>query len=1030
MRSKANVFSCPPGCNILSSFVQALHQGKILPNEQLSDLSKLEILVPTKRAARSLKSEFLRHANSAMLLPKISPLADIDSLSLFFMPGAGTGAGAGAEQFKRANQPGINQPVISHSARILLLAQLVRKWQISMGSPGSPGSPGNMGSTGELGEANSIWLAYELASLIDEAALHNLDWRKLEALGQEFSANLSEWWLLSYDFLKIATEQWPQILLARGELDIGQANWQRFYHKAQAVKQGQASIIALGSSGAVPCVAMLLEAIAFSENGAIVLPGLDRDLQDDVWQSLGNYSHDTTLYSQPQLHYYRLLNKLKISRKEVQHIGHIEPPLRAREFYMAKAMQPATAAQEWAELERADLTPAFAQLTLIEAMSEQEEAAAIAVALRLAVQTKGTTAALVTSDRKLARRVTNELARFGIVANDSGQQNLLQLAPMQLMQLILQSCASNDVHVLLSILKHSLTRLGYEKNILHNLVENYELYRLRGAVLRFSILDLKPIEEQMQIQWLNQDHNHNQHNIDYNEDIHQSLTSLIERIVTAVAPLKAVFSAQLIGLAEACEALVACLENFCRAADGSIDQLYEGAAGRAIIHFFQEIADSGVEYAFAGKDFTQVFTALAANVNVEPDPSQSNIYIWGMLESRLQYVDMMVIGGLNEGSLPKLPKTSPFISRMMKIKLGLEPPEVAIGASGLDLQMLLGMPKLVLSRSLSCEGEAQVASRWLQRLQTLAGPELSAEFVQRGQEYMQLAKALNEAPAVAATPRPAPTPPIALRPTSFTISEVAMLQSDPYSIYARKILRLRPLDPLVHEADAREKGTLYHEILANYVAGAQEDGQLRIVADQSFASLALPPDIELAWRCLFDKAAISYLEFESKRKALKSYIEQDSQPVAIGCLGARLRGRADRIDIFQHEDGSVVADIIDYKTGNPPSLNSIVDLKDMQLILEAGLLMRGGFALDYKCELRDLIYIKIHPIEFKLTSVMSTKNVQLLPLVAAGWVHCGKLIDAYQQLNQAYISYTSMPQFYDDKAPDFHHLSRYEEWAR
>ena len=338
MRSKANVFSCPPGCNILSSFVQALHQGKILPNEQLSDLSKLEILVPTKRAARSLKSEFLRHANSAMLLPKISPLADIDSLSLFFMPGNVPGAGAGAEQFKRSNQPGINQPVISHSARILLLAQLVRKWQISMGS------------TGELGEANSIWLAYELASLIDEAALHNLDWRKLEALGQEFSANLSEWWLLSYDFLKIATEQLPQILLARGELDIGQANWQRFYHKAQAVKQGQASIIALGSSGAVPCVAMLLEAIAFSENGAIVLPGLDRDLQDDVWQSLGNYSHDTTLYSQPQLHYYRLLNKLKISRKEVQHIGHIEPALRAREFYMAKAMQPATAAQEWAEL--------------------------------------------------------------------------------------------------------------------------------------------------------------------------------------------------------------------------------------------------------------------------------------------------------------------------------------------------------------------------------------------------------------------------------------------------------------------------------------------------------------------------------------------------------------------------------------------------------------------------------------------------------------------------------------------------------
>ncbi|MDN5248991.1 MAG: double-strand break repair protein AddB [Alphaproteobacteria bacterium] len=1005
MRVKANIFSCASGVNFLENFVSSLYQGEILPQLNLQDLSRLEILVPTKRAARSLKQCFLQYAQRAVILPQINSFSEIDNLASYGI-------------LDDAARQQANQPIINATARILLLAQLVQQWQQASLYPG-------------LNAANPIWLAHELAQLIDEAALYAIDWQELEKLGQDLAANLSEWWLLSHDFLKIVTQYWPEILRSKQNLDIGAARWLQFYNKAQLVRQQQTPIIALGSSGAVPSVALLLEAIAESKNGAIILPGLDRDLSPQIWESFADYKNNPTLYSQAQFHYYHLLKRLKIQRSEVKYIGQAASQLRHREFYIAKAFMPASASMEWADLPREHMAQAFADVALVEAHSAQEEATAIAIGLRIAAQQPEKTAAFVTGDRNLARRVSSELARFGIKANDSGQQPLLSLPQMQLMQLILQSCASNDINILLSVLKHVLARLGYTAAQLRELVELYEVYRLRGAVLRFSLLELARLEQQMHSQWLDQESGEN---LDYNEEIAQKLQQLVSRIDNAIAPLRNILAAESISLSQACAALLSCFENFGRQNDGSIAHLYEGTAGRGIINFFQEIADSGVDYYFAGKDFAQILTALAANVNIEPNPAQSNIYIWGMLEARLQYADLLIIGGLNEGSLPKIPATSPFMSRLMSVRLGLAPPEAAIGATALDLQMLFGAPKLILTRSMNVDGEAQVASRWLQRLQIIIGPDLSGQLLQRGAEYLQLASRLDEAPPSQPIQRPAPKPPLDLRPQRFSISDIARLQSDPYSIYAKKILRLRALQPLVREAQYREKGSLYHEILAKFIGG-QEDRlnieELEQIANQEFAALALPSDTELMWRCDFEKTTMHYMEFEKKRKILHSYVEHASHPVAIGQTGATLHGRADRIDIRRESDGRLVADIIDYKTGELPTSKSIENLENLQLLLEAGLLLRGGFGLEHKCELGQLIYVRLHREDIKDSVIVQTsKPGEAEPLVEKAWNDAGNLIDSYQNIEQSYIAYKTILSNREKDWSEFYHLSRYEEWAR
>lgn len=1006
MKVKANIFSCAPGVNFLENFVASLYRGEILPQLNRQDLSSLEILVPTKRAARSLKQCFLQYSQRAMILPRISSFAEIDNLALYGI--------LDAEARQKANQP-----IINATARVLLLAQLVQKWQQASRYPG-------------LNAANPIWLAHELAQMIDEAALYEIDWQELEKLGQDLAANLSEWWLLSYDFLKIVTKYWPQILHSRQSLDIGAARWLQFYNKAQLVRQQQGPIIALGSSGAVPCVALLLEAIAQSENGAVILPGLDRDLSPEIWESFADYKNNPALYAQAQFHYYHLLKRLKTPRAEVKFIGQSAPPLRKREFYVAQAMMPASASVQWADLPRQDLRAAFADVALVQAHSAQEEATAIAIALRLAASAPQKTAAFVTGDRNLARRVSSELARFGIKANDSGQQPLLSLPQMQLMQLILQGCMSNDINILLSLLKHGLARLGLGAVELRQLVELYEIHRLRGAVLRFSLLELARQSQQMHSQWLDQE---SSKAADYSEEIEQKLQQLVSRIDNAIAPLREILAAESISLGQACAALLSCFENFGRAEDGSIAHLYEGTAGRGIINFFQEIADSDVDYCFPGQDFAQILTALAANVNIEPNPAQSNIYIWGMLEARLQHADLLIIGGLNEGSLPKIPTTSPFMSRLMSVRLGLPPPEIAIGAAALDLQMLFGAPKLILTRSMNVDGEAQVASRWLQRMQIIIGGELSAQLVQRGAEYLQLAAKLDESPPSPPIKRPAPKPAVALRPQRFSISDFGLLQSDPYSIYAKKILRLRALQPLVREAESREKGKLYHEIMTQFV-GRQSDrldsAVLEQIANQEFAAMALPSDIELMWRCSFEKTTVHYMDFEKNRKILHSYVEHASHPIAIGSKGATLHGRADRIDIRREADGRLVADIIDYKTGKLPTGKSVTEtMENLQLPLEAGLLLRGGFGLEHKCELGNLIYVRLHPEEFKDTVVVgSSKPGQAELLVEKAWAYAGELIDSYQNIEKGYIAYKTILKEREKDWAEFYHLSRYEEWAR
>ena len=188
----------------------------------------------------------------------------------------------------------------------------------------------------------------------------------------------------------------------------------------------------------------------------------------EEWDALGPHEPDEetglrrrSIETHPQFHLKLLLDRMGVGRGEVERWrwggGRDAPAVRSRAI--AHAMKPAAFTDLWQ-----GLRPAERRLTgvrAIELADPAEEAQAIAIALREALETPGRTAALVTPDRSLARRVSTHLRRWGIEADDSAGRPLSQLAPGTLLLALATAAAEQFAPVpLLALLKHPLVMRG------------------------------------------------------------------------------------------------------------------------------------------------------------------------------------------------------------------------------------------------------------------------------------------------------------------------------------------------------------------------------------------------------------------------------------------------------------------------------------------------------------------------------------------------------------------------------------------
>lgn len=996
------LFTMPPGTPFLERLAQALVAdsslgGRFQGSPALADFT---ILLPTRRAVRALGDAFLRAGDgAAMLLPSIRALGDVDEEELVLDP-----AGLGIEALDLP-------PAMPALERQLRLARMIA-------------------AEGGEDEVRALALAADLGRFLDMVLTEGADMSALAALvPQEFADH----WQITLDFLKVLTARWPEELERLGFME--QAERRNNLLRAQAAAWRAAPpagpVIAAGSTGSIPATAELLHVVAHLPRGAVVLPGLDLDLDEESWNAIG----DPATASHPQYGMKKLLGHLRATRTDVEPWpGTVQSAgAAARAQILSEALRPAETTEKWLSRLAAlkdQATEGLAGLSMIEAPGERDEAGAIALLMREVLETPGRTAALVTPDRKLARRVAMELRRWNVEVNDSGGEPLRNTAPVAFLRLVAQMVAEDFAPVpLLACLKHPLAAAGSEPGAFRAEVRMLEKWLLRGPRPAPGIDGLRAA-----IHSLREDAARRAGG----EVPAERLENLIAKIESCATPLIEAMKER----GEASRfvlAHMAAAERFAATAqEQGPERLWKGEAGEAASAFVRELIEAAPCFGTLDPSaYVFFFDELAGARVLRPRwGAHPRLFIWGPLEARLQHADRMILGGLNEGAWPAEANIDPWLNRPMRAAMGLEPPERRIGLSAHDFAEGAAAPEAILTRALKVDGAPTVASRWWLRLESIRSG-IAAAVVGNTNHWWQWAHNLDKPEKVLDPVRPRPAPQLSSRPDRFSVTEIETLIRDPYAIYAKKILKLPVLDPLDADIAAAERGTIIHEALERFVDAFPDRmpdeafDKLIAIGEEVFAGAIGRPGVAAFWWPRFQRIARWIVEHErEEREGLRRAVAEAKGEIEIGELArpVTLVGKADRIDM--RDDGTV--DIVDYKTGALPSAKQVEIGLAPQLPLEAAIAARGGFRTKApesapipKAHTRRMVYLR-------LTGGETAGEMRVVPdpggaLAEDTYAWLVDLLRQYEDENTPYLS-RPRPMFWG-RYGDYDHLARVKEWS-
>ena len=855
------------------------------------------VLLPNRRSARGLIDAFAHRLGGAALLPTIRPLGDPhadDDPDIW-----------GADPISADILPPIDK-----MQRRMQLASLIRRRSVAENGVDDP--------------ARAIALADELGKLLDSAAtVEKVDWKKLPKLVEEI--DLARHWASSAAFLDIIATFWPAHLKEQGVSDPAEhgaalrhalaARW-----KADPPKR---PIIIAGSTGSQSTTRELMKVVSRLPKGVVVLPNIDVDLDSDSWRLIGD--------QHPQYALKHTLAALNVERHEVPMLKFEDEKGRARRVLMREALAPAEKTADWIARLTAIGGEAFVKhgasgLRLLEAATEDEEATAIALMVREKLEEPGGAAAIVTPDAGLARRIEAKLARWGIEPSVSHGSPLRETDAGRLIALLCELAHDPAEPVALAaLLKHP--RVGLAHDAYGYTILEHE--GLRGARRHNSLADLANLGER-----------------DPDDKVKNwsRARAIVDAVAQALAPLATIMSQKDVSLSAFADALSQSAESLTKY------DVWQGRDGEGASRLLREANQFGAELGLINAySAPRVLLRLMDDHQIAPLQSSGDarVAIWGLLEARLQRRDLMILAGLNEGVWPTPPAQDPFLSRVMREKLGLPSQDARIGLAAHDFAQLANAPNVVLTRSLRREGSPTLASRWLWRLKTLVqGAKTELE---SADDYSALAHKLDEPAEINPVKPVQPRPPAGKRLTQISVTQVETLIRDPYAVYARRILSLEHLDGIGAEAGPAERGTAVHRAIERFGDGS-DPAELSRLLDEELGWHGIAPERRAADRerlLTSISALIAWFAERSSRGAVIYREKYGKMPVD----GVDLTGIADRIEI-----GPDHVAILDFKTGKPPTNDQVNSGLSPQLLLESAMLMAGAIEGVPKATPTELIY--------------------------------------------------------------------------
>ncbi len=893
---RPSIYTVPFGqdfCDATVAAVMASVGGDIFA------LGDAVLLLPNNRGIKAMTEAFIRKATPGLLLPRMAAIGDLN---------LGEALGPIIDPLD-ADDGELIFPAIDPLERLIILAELVSQQKLSKGMA--------------ISATESIRMARLLAATIDELNTEKITLCDFPMLQSDH--NLASHWQNAYGDLLTIWPKYMQILEYRKLQDASNRRNQLLDRFANSISNGSvpARLFAAGISTSAPAIAAVIRAVALQPGNAVILPSIDLAMPDREWDKLlPELNDENSLASairhegHPQFHLKLLLDRIGFQRSE---IGQLSPNSKSCCFSIADIFCVPDQTAGWMHLPKT--RKKMPNLRQMVAEDSAEEAVAIAILVRKALDNKGRRIAIVTPDRELALRVSTQLKRWGVDANDSAGSALLKTASGTLFKAVIFAISDGFApNRIMAILQHPLMHNGDERLEWLKKIRQLDLV-LRGPILGRGLaaigmhIDIAIADERRE-----------------NKDKLVELKSWWNDVATQLLPFERNADGGLASLLPLISQTLSDVTN---------GQIWIGANGRQLASMIENICNTQIAK-LANQNsasLTSLVDALFEGEVVRPAyGGHPRVAIYGLLEARLQQADMIICAGLNEGSWPQLAQPDPWLAPHLRRQLNLSGMDRNIGLAAHDLSTFMGADEVVMSRAKRDRDGPTVTSRFLLRLQAYLGDALCEET-----EALDLAKVIDDGEREPLAECPAPKPSAEQRDIKLSVTDFDKLKSDPYAIYARKILLLEPLDSIDAEPSAAWRGTVIHDLLEQWSKQDNCDPTKLVPrAEVYLSNPAFHPMLGTLWQPRIIKA-LQWVADETEQ-LLREYGRKPVLTEAkahMKLAGVSISGRVDRIDSVANSDFA----IIDYKSGGTPKKKQIFNGFALQLGL-LGLMLRDGHFKD------------------------------------------------------------------------------------
>ena len=901
--------------------VESLCQRLIQQFEsQLPDLSSVSILMPDTHAASRLRKRLTHQANeigvTALLGPKIQTLS----------------------QFIESTSLENTSNVIPAATRELMLVEALRNYP-------------------DLYGKSSPWLlAEDLLKLFDELSqqqtlLPDTIEDFTDQIEQAYSVNAATpeniEVQLSHEAKLVHTlwQAWQQQLADENSIDQQQLYIERLSH--YVVTDDVQHIFLLGFTHLSPAEQQWFNNLASHNKATLIVQGNDteddkyhpdqaiKQLLDNNRQSLNIIDDKGSAYDKTIDDIYTNSDINIADRANALKAEHTNSPLQDR-------------------------------LSLFAANDAEQEALGIELQIRQWLHEGKRDIAVVTQDRRLARRLRALLERSNIALRDYSGWALSTTSAAAALERWLECIEQDFNHLpLLDLLKSSFVFTSIERQ--HLL---YNIYRFEQDIILHENIASSLFRYQRQI-----DRRANRIDEIWTQAVVDEIKALLNKLEGAAKPL--------LNLQRGKHHHCAFLDALLSSIDSieMLEALSDDAAGQRVIDEINTMRHSldGRQFSITWSEFRNWLGRTLERYNFIPDTQAASVQLLDLKTSLLNRFDGLIIGAADAEHLPGRPAVAAFFNDAVRYSLKLQTAEQHSVSMYYHYRCLLhAAPSILISYTANNEGNTNLASPWVECLQHYHAIAWSnALSAQQLQQWLNstyngysisdpdtATSLIHENPSVCCDDN--------LLPLDMSASAYQQLIDCPYQYFAARCLGLQATDEIRMVLEKSDYGSRVHRCLQafhsdienlpgpfnaeiNKANRSEAIGCLMNISEQIFSRDLEDNFQHRGWLQTWQRLIPLYINWQMTHQFDWQVNETEKTSDDKKLEGLKLKGILDRTD-----QGEAGLGIIDYKTGTPPTQKDInngeaVQLPFYALLLDSNIQRVEYLKLNDKVETKGLL---------------------------------------------------------------------------